>query len=199
MQYLSMRWATARRQADIANEIHAAMVEIWGVGNHMKRKTTALAKGRTMVLVDIENLIGKGRFGIADAVAVREMLWRDVDLPDDAQFTVATSAEQTLINAALGWPGSRVLYRLGADGADLCLAAVAMEERLAQRYSHVVIASGDGIFTGTAQMLRDQGAVVTVAGRAGSVAWSLRAAADVYVELCSFRTDITREGITLAA
>lgn len=165
----------------------------------MNHKTTALAKGRTMVLVDIENLIGTGLFGIADAVAVREMLWREVDLPLDAQFTVATSAQQTLVDAGLAWPGSRLLSRTGADGADLCLTAVATEERLAKRYARVVIASGDGIFTCTAQMLRDQGVLVTVAGRAGSVAWSLREAADIYVELSGFRASSTRNAVTLAA
>lgn len=171
----------------------------------MNRKMTALAEGRTMVLVDIENLIGKGRFDKADAVAVREKLWREVDLPNDAQFTVATSAEQTMINAGLAWPGSRFMFRDGANGADLCLTEVAAEEQLAKRYSHVVIASGDGIFTGTAQMLREQGVVVTVVGRAGRVAWSLRKAADVYVELSGFRTlsnrhaEVDAEQVTLAA
>ena len=171
----------------------------------MNSKMTALAKGRTMVLVDIENLIGTGRFGIADAAAVRDMLWREVDLPNDAQFTVATSAEQTMINAGLAWPGSRILSQDGADGADLCLTAVAAEERLAQRYSRVVIASGDGIFTATVEMLREQGVVVTVVGRAGCTAWSLRNAADSYVALSGFRNLSDRVGeidagqVTLAA
>lgn len=141
-----------------------------------------------MVLVDIENLIGRGRFQIADAVAIKEMLWREVTLPRDAQFTVATSAEQTMITAGLAWPGSRMLFRTGADGADLCLAQVAAEERLAKRFARVVIASGDGIFTATATMLREQGVTVTVAGRRGGMAWSLREAADHFVELTGFRS-----------
>lgn len=154
----------------------------------MRGRGNRLAEGRTMMLVDIENLCGTGLVGVADVIAVKEMLWRVVELPRQAQVTVATSAPATIVDAGRAWPEARALFRPGHDGADHCLLAVIREENLGKRFAHVVIASGDGIFSAGVGQLRAQGVLVTVVANRGSTAGELRASADRFVEFPGFRS-----------
>ena len=81
---------------------------------------------RTLVLVDVENLLGGGGFAAEQVSELRRAVSAAVDLPDGAHVTVATSAGATLVEAGLGWPGARRVWRRGHDGADLALADVAL-------------------------------------------------------------------------
>jgi hypothetical protein len=78
---------------------------------------------------------------------------------------VVASSELTIRNGGYCWPGARCLIRPGPDGADLELLAVIEQERVAERFSHVAIASGDGIFTMAAIGLVAAGCQVTVVSR----------------------------------
>ena len=71
----------------------------------------------------------------------------------------------------------------GPDGADLELLRVLREERVAQRFTHVVIGSGDGIFAGACRDLVAAGLHVTAMARPGSLSGALRHAADRVVHL----------------
>src|ERR1700689_3399028 len=70
---------------------------------------------------------------------------------------VVASSHLTLLSAALGWPHARSRIRSGPDGADLELLDVLLYERVAARFSRVVIGSGDGAFARAAASLAAPG------------------------------------------
>ncbi len=75
------------------------------------------------------------------------------------------------------WPGARYLIRSGENGADLELLDVIRHEHVAERFSHVVIASGDGIFAPEGAGLVAKGCHLTVASRRDALSKRLRLAA----------------------
>jgi hypothetical protein len=119
---------------------------------------------RTLHLIDIENLAGTGRPDRHQVRALYSMYRLRVGLGAMDQVVVAAS-ELTISNAGHCWPGARCLVRSGPDGADLELLAVIEYERVAERFSHVAIASGDGIFATAAAGLAAAGCQVTVVSR----------------------------------
>ena len=93
---------------------------------------------------------------------------------------VLAASHLALLNAGLGWPHARYRVRSGKDGADLELIDVLEHENVAARFSHVVIASGDGLFGAAAASLAARGVYITVVSRRGSLAGDLaRVARDV--------------------
>jgi NYN domain len=140
-------------------------------------------RNRTHVLVDIENMCGSGQFTRAEATAARTMIESAVTLPDNAQVTVGTTSDEACVEAWLAWSGPRPVRRHGQDGADLALADVALNENLIDRFDHVVICSGDGLFAIVAQYLRAHGVRVTVVCRPGSLSRALASHSDEVVYL----------------
>lgn len=139
-------------------------------------------RARTLHLIDIENLAGTGIpcewevAGIRDAYTVR------VGIGPMDQVIVASN-HKALPAAGYGWPGARYLVRSGPNGADLELLAVIEHENVATRFSRVNIASGDGAFTLSAAWLAAAGCQVTVVTGAGTLATSLRLAAQHLIRL----------------
>src|SRR5271170_3983736 len=119
---------------------------------------------RTLHLIDIENLAGTGRPHRHQVRALYSMYCLRVGMDAMDQVVVA-SGELTIRNGGYCWPGARCLIRPGTDGADLELLAVIEQERVAERFSHVAIASGDGIFTMAVADLAATGCQVTVVSR----------------------------------
>jgi len=110
------------------------------------------------------------------------------------QVVVACS-ELTIRNAGCCWPGARCLVRPGPDGADLELLAVIEQERVAERFSRVAIASGDGIFTAAAADLAVAGCQVTVVSRRAGLSRRLAVAAALRV----IYIDTPRPAVTASA
>lgn len=139
-------------------------------------KAPARTRGRTLHLVDAENLAGSPRFTLADAAAVQHA-YRAVVAPGPAdQFVVATSHHAALA-AWFAWPQStRRLVQSGPDGADLALLDVLEQEGVVGRFDRVAIGSGDGIFAFVAARLQTSGCDVTVVSRRYSLARALRLA-----------------------
>ena len=52
------------------------------------------------------------------------------------------------------WPGVRLLWRSGPDGADLALRDVLLEENVVDRFDRVILGSGDGLFAETRRSSR---------------------------------------------
>ena len=73
---------------------------------------------------------------------------------------VTATAHRSAKAALFGWPNARQLIRSGPDGADQALLDVVLKERVAERYSTVVIGSGDGIFALPAARLQEDGVEV---------------------------------------
>jgi hypothetical protein len=90
---------------------------------------------------------------------------------------VVASSHITLKTAGAYWPGARYLARSGPDGADLALLDVISWERVAERFTHILIASGDHISAGEAAGLIARGCHVTVVSRYTGLSRQLAVAA----------------------
>lgn len=139
---------------------------------------------RELHLIDIENELGTGEVRAADIARFRTFYLGANQVPANAHIVVATSSSQSLLEAAVGWPGARTVWLPGQDGADRALLEVAYEENVEKRYNKVVIASGDHIFAEAAESLQNLGVKVKVFARAVFISVILRASCNE-VELYS--------------
>ena len=134
---------------------------------------------RTLLVCDIENECGGGEFTEDQAREVRREIERRAHLPEGSHVVVGTSSGVGLVRAGRVWPSARRVWRRGRDGADLALIDVLETENVVERYTHVVIASGDAAFAVPARSLRQAGVTVAVIAREGSLAGALGREADL--------------------
>ena len=127
----------------------------------MKRGGT----GRKLFVIDIENAVGIGAIDEESCQMVRSRIEREYR-PAGGDLTVIGVSHQSNVFPAHSWDGARVVLREGHDGADLALEGVLANERVEDRFSEVIIVSGDGLFAGQAERLRSLGVKVTVDARA---------------------------------
>ena len=133
-------------------------------------------RGRSLHLVDVENLAGGTTFGEVD-VAVIAAAYGPVASIGPNDLVVVASSHFTAVQTWFGWGGGvRRLIRSGPDGADLALLEVLETERVATRFGRVVIGSGDRIFAEPAAWLQAQDVDVTVVTRADSLSKQIRLA-----------------------
>ena len=133
-------------------------------------------RGRRLVLIDIENMVGGAVLTDAAAVAVLREVARHACLTAVDQVIIGVS-HIGMLPVGLALPTARLLVRSGPNGADLELLTVLREERIAERFNELVLVSGDGIFTETVAELGAAGVSVTVVGREGCISTRLRLAA----------------------
>ena len=139
---------------------------------------------RGLHLVDIENLVGASLPSLSEVCRARHLYAHRVDFGDMDQVEVASS-HLTLENAAFGWPHAHYRTRSGHDGADLALLDVLQHENVAERFTQVVIGSGDHLFVEAAEYLHNLGIWVTVVSRRDSLSRRLACAADEVIILDS--------------
>jgi hypothetical protein len=132
------------------------------------------AGSRALHLIDIENLIGLARPMLTDVVACNEA-YRP--LIGDRDLVVVACNHGAFLAVAWGWPHGRLLMQSGENGADHALLDVLMGERVEQRVTAVVVASGDGIFANSVARLGSLGVAVTVVSRPEALSRRLRLAA----------------------
>jgi hypothetical protein len=123
---------------------------------------------RALHVVDIENLAGAPVPSLRLVSEVQVQYVAQLCLGAGDQVVMAAS-HRALLDAARGWPHARYRVRSGKNGADLALIDVLEHENVAARFSHVVIGSGDGIFSQAAQRLASRGVRITVVSRRGSL------------------------------
>ncbi|WP_421118598.1 NYN domain-containing protein [Aquihabitans daechungensis] len=141
-------------------------------------QTVGRRSGRTLHLIDVENLIGDPMASDEEVTSVIAAYKQAAGVrPGD--LAVVASNGRLAMAAGLAWPGALLRVGRGPDGADLALLAEAPVEDVARRFTDVVVGSGDGIFVDLVRQLRLRGRRVTVVARPGSVARQLRYAADV--------------------
>lgn len=134
---------------------------------------------RTLHIVDIENLAGAAIPSPGQVSEVQGLYLARLAFGADDQVVMAAN-HLALLNAALGWPNARYRVRSGPHGADLELLDVLAHEDVASRFTHVVIGSGDGVFSPAAANLVSRGVPVTVVSRRDSLSAVLaRVALDV--------------------
>ncbi len=131
---------------------------------------------RRMVLLDIENVNGGAVHDSADASRAYDEVARAVKIRADEQVVIGVGPS-SLIAAGLAAPSARKVMGRGLDGADSALLGVLRDERIAERFDEIVIASGDGIFSDEVARLAAAGVSVQVVSPEGSLSLRLRMAA----------------------
>jgi hypothetical protein len=138
----------------------------------------AAMNGRTLHLVDIENLAATSRLDRPTAEHTVAAYRRRIAVREGDHVVVAADVHNA-VPAGLAWgPGIRLRAGVAPDGADAELLDAAGDvDWVAAHYSRVVIGSGDHAFAGLAAQLRSRGvAVVVVAVPDGTSRWLRRAA-----------------------
>lgn len=155
------------------------------------RRPAPRPQGRTLHLLDVENLAGgtaRGGGAVAAALAAYRATVR-VE-PDD--HVVLGTGPTFACPAMAAWPGARLRVGHGVDGADLALLGDIDPAFAATRYDRVVIGSGDHIFCSLVAALRPLGVAVVVVAPPSSISGDLR-------RLAPFRPLCPLEAVALAA
>ena len=135
--------------------------------------------GRTLVLVDIENLVGDPLPSSESCDRVRLLLHR---ICNGAPFpVVAACSHLAAKSAAFSWHEARWKFRSGKDGADLALIEELVPNFVANRFDHLILGSGDGIFTEHVNDLIAAGVAVTVVSRKAALSQKLKQAATSWI------------------
>ena len=130
--------------------------------------------GRTLHLVDLENVIGDPwAEGPRVADAYEEVLVRGLHRAGDL-VVVAVNPGMAQHFAFTDHTPCQLLVRRGRDGADLALLGWGSPAFVAARFERLVVASGDGIFAGIVGAVRARGVRVEVLYGNGSVSGRLR-------------------------
>lgn len=144
---------------------------------------------RRLIAVDIENLTGTPEPTPADVLSVKGALTGLLEVrPGD--LVVIACSHRALLTVGTTWTRVRHVVRSGENGADLALLDVLTGERVQERFEHVVIASGDGIFADEAARLGGRGVHVTVVARGVALSKRLRMAAREVILLDTLSTDL---------
>lgn len=133
-------------------------------------------RGRRLVVVDIENVVGGAVASREMADQARAVVEAALEVVDGEQVVIGTS-HIGLFNSSDAWPSARLRVRSGSNGADLELIDVLTTERVEERFDEVALVSGDGAFTGAVAALGRLGVKVTVASWTASMSARLRLAA----------------------
>lgn len=139
------------------------------------RRQPRLARGRRLVLVDIENIAGGACTTDSIVLQARQAMAATGQIRAADHVVIGTS-HIGLIQVGTNWDRVRYVVRSGRDGADLALLEVIAED-VPARFESVVLASGDGIFAPAVAGLAAAGVATTVIGRRGHIARALHQAA----------------------
>lgn len=132
-------------------------------------------KTRRIILLDIENFNGHIVTTPNQARWCRRMLEHWISIQPGEQVVIAADVT-TVTNIHQAWPEARILNGHNENGSDLRLLEV-MDENLAQRFSDMVLVSGDRIFAEKISELAGQGLPTHVYSHAAALSKRLRFAA----------------------
>ena len=130
---------------------------------------------RRLHLIDIENLAGSPRPSSALTRSCAHR-YRALTKEGAGDQTVIACNHGAALDVVQAWP-ARLLQRSGPDGADQALLDVLRYERVAERFTGVVVGSGDGIFAEAVARLGAAGVTVSVVSHRRSLSKRLALAA----------------------
>ena len=134
-------------------------------------------QARRLVLVDLENVAGGSLRTQEAARRARQVVETALQVGAGEQVIIGVSSIDGLFHAKATWPRARVVLGFGRDGAEHALLNILRDEGVAERFGHISIVSGDGIFAETAARLGGQGLVITAAAWRDHLSARLRLAA----------------------
>ncbi len=130
--------------------------------------------GRTLHLVDIENLMGGPRAG-AHAFSDGVEGYNQAAMRRRGDLTVVGTGPYLATVAHQAFPGADVRQRPGRDGAEQAiLDHIRPFIDTATLFHRIVVGSGDGAFVEAAETFASLGLHVEVVARAGTIARDLR-------------------------
>ena len=129
--------------------------------------------GRTLHLIDIENLMGgpdEGQPALRRAISD----YREAMSVADGDHVVIGVNPALAVQAKAAWASARLAVRGGPNGADIALIESVQDVSfIAPRYDRIVVGSGDGAFEAVARAYRTCGLAVGVVSRRRSLSYSL--------------------------
>ena len=141
----------------------------------MNKKTVVnIAKGRSMILVDIENLVGSGQITEQQVSQVRSSFMDLVKPGPRDQYFVASSHHNQLATS-FGWPEGQHQYLGGEDGADYLIIKKAIDLINTANFDHVYVCSGDHSMASYVNYLQDMGIKVTIVSLRRCISSEMRA------------------------
>lgn len=117
--------------------------------------------GRSLYLVDIENIVGASEISESQVVEAREAL-HSVAAPGPRDQFYLASSHHNAAAAGFGWPGAQKEFKSGPDGADFMIIKKIIEVGNCMNFDHVYIASGDGCMAYYVDYLASLGVRVTI-------------------------------------
>jgi hypothetical protein len=141
-------------------------------------------KYKNVHFVDIENLVGRGKFSLAQVKAACDGYVRFVACSPDDLFVI-TAGPQNASAVYAGWNlGKRIYqFRKGENGADNALNSLFQQFRNLRAFSHVYLASGDHGLEPIARESNNQGVAFTVVTGRGAMAYQLSKYDHIQMEL----------------
>ena len=125
------------------------------------------AHERSVILVDVQNIAGRFLLTPLDVAKIRTLVRAGAAGP--TSHTIVACDRKNAAAVAFGWPDARTLIGHGKSAAALQLLDAIEHEPIEQRYSHIIIASGDGTFAPTATRLAVAGVRVGLRRYVGGV------------------------------
>lgn len=131
-----------------------------------KKKTFTEAPKQRLILVDIENLAGGSQFVSSTVADIKHELTALLNLTDNDMIIIA-SGRYAYPGWAFAWQNVGRRVNSGINGADYEILQE-LDNVRPGRFSEVVVASGDGIFTDSISKLGGKNIPVTVLACTGS-------------------------------
>jgi hypothetical protein len=146
---------------------------LYAVPERRVARAAFVPAGRSLHLVDVENLMGGPELG---DTALHEALagYRTSAPVSEGDHVIIGANPQLGLAAKTAWPSARLVVRGGPDGADIALLeAVRDVDFIAARYDQIVVGSGDGAFEVVAREFRSRGIAVGVVSLRRGLSYAL--------------------------
>ena len=130
--------------------------------------------GRTLHLIDIENLAG-GSDASPELLDDVVRAYRCAAPVSPGDHVIIAAGSRLAFAAGAAWPGARLVVGHGVDGADRALLAQITDVAwVTTRFDRVVLGSGDGIFTDALATIRAMGIATGIIANARRFSWMLQ-------------------------
>lgn len=143
----------------------------------MSNRQFAASQSRSLHLLDAANLCGVAAPSLQEHRLLRKQYEHDQLITPGDLVWVADDVQGACDMYAV-WPGMKLLFGRGPDGAENVILENLDRRWVAKRFGQVVIGSGDHRFVDVACELHEAGLVVAVVIGGGRLSWQLRRQAD---------------------
>ena len=141
----------------------------------MNNRTDVMSacKDRRLFAIDIENAVGTGKLDERKVAYAMNKIAKLHSLTDNDLVIVGISHKRNAFPVGSQLPGIRIVFHPGKNGADLAIKDVLAKERIPERFTEIILVSGDGIFAEDVERLRAAGTRVNVTARKGNLSQKL--------------------------